>query len=149
MSKINGAVFDFTHIAGMINYVGDIAKEEYDLTLTKQAKEDTIEYVLSHYYEHIQAYNLSVSGSDPYKFLSWSGIYIYKSLYKTDREVAIKFLSSTIVALNRSLKLINKKLPENYLRKILKMVINEFDNDSHLGLGQNGLYIAFKSAALV
>ena len=118
MSKINGAVFDFSHIAGMINYIGDIANEEYNLTLTKQAKENTIEYVLSHYYEHIQAYNISVSGSDPYKFLSWSGIYIFKTLYKTNREVAIKFLSSTIVALNRSLKLIDKELPEDYLRKI-------------------------------
>ena len=149
MNGLHGAVFNFDHVAGMINHISDISKEGYGLELTKEAKEDIVENVLSHYYDHIIEYDVSVSGSDPYKLLSWAGVYIYESLYKSDREIAIKFLSSTIVALNRSLKLTNKELPEWYLTKTLKMVVNEFDNDNHLGLGKNGLYMAFKGASLV
>jgi len=149
MAKLNGAVFNFEHIAGMVNHINEISKNEYELELTKEAKKIVVEEVLSHYHDHINAYTVTVNGSDPYKFLSWAGVVIYKNLYKSDREEAIKFLSASISALNKDLNLENKNLPEWYLRKALKMVINEFDNDQHLGLGANGLYMAFKGASLV
>jgi hypothetical protein len=142
-------VFDFDHVVGMINHISDMAKEIYSLELPRDTKLDIAEYVLSHYHDHINAYDVSVTGNDPYKFLSWSGIYIYESLYKSDREIAIKFLSVATVTLHNALKLSGKELPEWYLKKTLKMVINEFDNNNHLGLGRNGLYMAFKGASLI
>ena len=149
MASVNAAVFNFDHIAGMINHISDIAKESYCIQLTKEAKKSIVKDVLSHYYDHVMAYDVSVTGSDPFKFLSWAGINIYTNLYKSDREVAIKFLSSAIAALNRSLVLTGKEFPDWYLKKIIKMVINEFDKDEELGLGKNGLYLTFKGASLV
>ena len=149
MSSINGAVFEFEHIANMVNYISDIANENYGLILVADAKKEIVEAVLSHYHDHINAYSITVTGSDPYKFLAWAGVYIYTELYKTDKEVAIKFLSASIVALNRSLKVSKKILPEWYIKKSLQMVINEFNNHNHIGLGANGLYMAFKGASLV
>jgi hypothetical protein len=148
MAKTNGAVFDFNHIAAMINWISDISEEGYQISLTREAKLDVVRYVLSHYYDHIMAYSVSVSGSDPYKFLAWAGVFIYENLYKKDKEAAIKFLSSSVAALNRSLLLCDKTMPEWYLRKALKMVVNEFDNGHHIGLGKNGLYMAFKGPSL-
>jgi len=149
MSNISGAVFDFDHIASMINYISDIAKEEYGIELTLEARKSIVETVLSQYYDHVNAYSITVTGSDPYKFLSWAGIVIYQELYQQEREIAIKFLSASIAALNRSLLESGKFLPDWYLKKIIKMVINEFDNNEHIGLGANGLYMAFKGASLV
>jgi len=149
MSNLNGAVFDFTHIAGMINHISEIANAEYNLELTTEAKEIIIESVLSHYYDHINAYTVTVSGSDPYKFMSWAGVFIYENLYESNRQQAIKFLSSAIAALHNALMLEGKELPTWYLRKALKMVISEFNNNNHIGLGANGLYMAFKGASLV
>jgi len=149
MSNVNGAVFEFEHIANMVNYISDIANEEYGLSLVKEAKESIVETVLSQYYDHINAYSITVTGSDPYKFLAWAGVFIYNELYKSDKEVAIKFLSASVVALNRSLLESNKKLPKWYLKKSIHMVISEFNNNNHVGLGANGLYMAFKGASLV
>lgn len=148
MAKTNGAVFNFDHIAAMVNWISDICDFEYGIGLTKEAKVEIVEHVLLHYHDHIMAYSVSVSGSDPYKFLAWAGIFIYENLKTTDREVAIKFLASSIAAMNRSLLLCGKNLPDWYLRKLLRMVINEFDNNHHIGLGRNGLYMAFKGASL-
>jgi len=149
MSNISGAVFDFGHIANMINYISDIAKEEYGIELTLEARKSVVETVLSQYYDHVNAYSITVTGSDPYKFLSWAGVAIYQELYQQEREIAIKFLSASIAVLNRSLIESKKVLPDWYLKKIIKMVINEFDNNEHIGLGANGLYMAFKGASLV
>jgi hypothetical protein len=38
MSNFGGAVFNFDHIANMINYISDIANEEYGLRLVLDAK---------------------------------------------------------------------------------------------------------------
>jgi hypothetical protein len=107
------------------------------------------ETVLSQYHDHVNAYSITVTGSNPYKFLAWAGVCIYKELYQQEKEVAIKFLSASIAALNRSLKESGKYLPEWYIKKSLQMVINEFNNNNHIGLGANGLYMAFKGALLV
>lgn len=148
MSNISGAVFDFNHIASMINLISDIASNEYGVVLLREARLDTVENVLAHYHDHIMAYDISVTGSDPYKFLAWAGVYIYEALHESDREVAIKFLSASIAALNRMVVQTGKNsLPEWFLRKALFMVISEYNSRPHLGLGRNGLYMTFKAAA--
>lgn len=149
MNQIAGAVFDFDHIAEMINRVSDICHESYGIVMTSEGRLELVEKVLLHYHEHVNTYGVSVSGTDPYKFLAWSGIQIYTDMKDVDREIAIKFLSSAIAAMNRSLLEEKKEFPEWYLRKILKMVISEFNGKCHLGLGKNGLYLAFKSASIV
>lgn len=149
MAKTSGAVFNFDHIASMINSISDICYQEYGLELTKEARVEIVEQVLTHYYDHIVTYNVCVTGSDPYKFLAWSGVLIYENLHTSDREAAIKFLSAAIAALNRALLESGKTVPDWYLRKALSMVINEFASQAHLGLGKNGLYMAFKGASLV
>ncbi|MCT7553817.1 hypothetical protein [Aliarcobacter butzleri] len=149
MSNLSGAVFDFEHIAEMINYVSDLSNETYEIELTKAARENIVENVLSHYHDHITAYDVTVSGSDPYKFLAWAGVFIYEELLKTDKEVAIKFLGSSVVALNRMIKETKGEfLPDWYIRKAIKMVLNEYNGKVKLGLGRNGLYMAFKGASL-
>lgn len=149
MSNVQGAVFDFNHIAEMINYLSDLALEAYDVELTKEARENIVESVLSHYHDHVMAYNITVQGSDPYKLLAWSGVFIYETLINSDKDIAIKFLSCSVVALNRMLIETGKKaLPEWYLRKSLKMVLSEYTGKQNLGLGRNGLYMAFKGASL-
>ena len=95
------------------------------------------------------AYAINVTGADPYKFIAWAGVHIYEELHKTNKEEAIKFLSSSIAALNRVLIIEKRSVPEWYLRKALQMVISENANKGHIGLGKNGLYMAFKGAALV
>lgn len=148
MSNVSGAVFDFNHIASMINFISDIASDEYGIELIREARLDIVENVLSHYHDHIMAYNVSVTGSDPYKFLAWAGVYIYEALYRSDKEAAVKFLSASIVALNRMIIQTGKSpLPEWFLRKALFMVISEYNSKPHLGLGRNGLYMTFKAAA--
>jgi hypothetical protein len=132
----------------MVNLISDIAASEYNIELMKEARLDIVENVLSHYHDHIMAYDISVTGSDPYKFLAWAGVYIYETLYKSDREFAIKFLSASIAALHRMLIETGKSsLPEWFLRKSLLMVISEYNSKPHLGLGRNGLYMTFKAAA--
>jgi len=149
LSKTSGAVFDFDHIAGMINLISDYATDKYQIGLPKDFREEIVEHVLNHYYDHVQKYTVSVNGSDPYKILAWAGVYIYVKLYKEHKRQAIQFLSCTVVLLNRTLLESGKSLPDWYIKKTIEMVLSEFNGGNHLGLGKNGLYMAFKGASLV
>lgn len=149
MSNSQGAVFDFDHVAAMVNQLSDIAEEAYGLYITADGRKQIVNDVLSHYYDHVTTYGVSVTGSDPYKFLAWAGIQIFEDMKSHDKEIAIKFLSSSIAAMHRALLEEGRSLEDWYLKKIIRMVVSEYNGKNHLGLGKNGLYIAFKSASIV
>jgi hypothetical protein len=135
------------HIIGLINYLCEFLYNRYQVEVPKEIRGDVVDKVLAHYKLHIDTYNVPVNGIDPYKFLSWSGLYLYE-LTMHNEELSDLILKSTIIIMNRTLVEEGRILPKLFLQKIFNMVKSEYRGKDSLGLGKNGLYLTFRSASL-
>jgi hypothetical protein len=148
-NKISGLNFDSEEIKGMIEFVSDIAKENFNIEIPTQLKEDTLYNVVSQYYDHVEAYGVPVKGADCYKFLAWMSIEFYTAT-SANSTMARDLVISCITAMVTALQLEQRTIPESFVGKMIKMVFNEYGNNKqHIGLGKNGLYISFRCASLV
>jgi len=136
-------------IVSLINYLCELIAARNDFIIPKELRKQAMLYAITHYKKHTDAYTVKVNGVDPYKIFSWVGLYFYdESLKKYGTDVADAFLKTTILAMNRSLWEEGKQLPPLYLKKIYKMVKSDFNGKASIGIGKNGLYLAFRSASL-
>lgn len=136
-----------THVISLINYLCEFIYNAHHIEIPKEIRKDVVDKVLKHYKLHIDTYNVKVNGIDPYKFLSWSGLYLYEMVLHNE-ELSELILQSTIIVMNRTLVEEGKILPKLFLKKIYNMIKSEYRGKNHLGLGRNGLYLAFRSASL-
>lgn len=144
-----GCPFDFDHIVGMVDYIGEFAKRRYGVSISDDGKEMITRDVLSHYYSHINTYPAMVTGSDPYKFLAWVGVFMYEHLYdENNPELARHMLLCAIAALRFTLKKEGRNVPTWFAGQCVGMVESEYRGDGHLGIGRNGLYMAFKGISI-
>lgn len=147
--RINGLCFDADEVQGMISFVLDIAKKEYCIEVPEELQKETLLKVIAQYYEHVESYGVPVKGVDCYKFFAWMSFEFYKSTC-SNLGMAKDLVLSCITAMVTTLALENKSIPEPFVGKMIKMLFNEYGNHrQHIGLGKNGLYIAFRCASLV
>ena len=112
MSSNHGQTYSFNHIKGVMTHLKEIA-HQFSIDIDAQLEEETIEHVITHYYDHVKTYNVRVTGIDPYKFTAWAGMYLFR---RTDNN---KMLSATIAALRRYLKSQGKTLEDRFCQKLL------------------------------
>jgi hypothetical protein len=136
------------YLVGLINQICELAYHSYQIDIPAEVRLNVIVEVLEHYGNHISVYNVSMNGIDPYKVLAWAGIRLYKLILEFNREMAEEVLACTFVALERTLKSEGKTVPQRFIQKLFKMTIAEYSNKSDIGIGANGLYVAFRMASL-
>jgi len=139
LSAVNGSSFHFDHIKGVLKYLIAIASD-FGITISDELKYQAIESTVSHYYDHIQGYNVRVTGIDPYKFTSWSGMYLFSRIDDYN------MIAATIAALRRYLVIEGKELDSIFCKKLLLMAYNDAKNDT-IAIGKNGLYMSFRTAS--
>jgi len=139
LSALNGASFHFDHIKGVLEHLIHIASS-FGITIDDKLKEQAIEEVLNHYYDHIRGYNVRVTGIDPYKFASWSGMYLFSRIDDAN------MIAATIATLRRYLKIEGKDLDDIFCQKLLLMAYNDAKKDT-IAIGKNGLYMSFRTAS--
>lgn len=139
MSNNHGVCYYFDHVKGMVEHLRRIAGD-FGITISQSLEDEAIEYVVDHYYDHIDSYNVRVTDIDPYKFTAWAGMYFFRRLDNA------KMLSATVAALRRHLKTQNKSLDFKFCQKLVLMAYNDEKKDS-IAIGKNGLYMAFRTAS--
>jgi hypothetical protein len=136
------------YLASLINQICELAYHSYQIDIPTDVRLNVIVDVLEHYGNHISVYNVPINGIDPYKVLSWAGIKLYKIALEFNKQMAEELLACTFVALERTLKSEGKIVPTKFIQKLFKMTIAEYNNNSDMGIGANGLYVAFRMASL-
>lgn len=136
------------YLVGLINQICELAYYSYKIDIPSEIRLNIIIEVLEHYGNHVSIYNVPMNGIDPYKVLAWSGIRLYTSVLDFNRDMAEQVLSCTFVALERTLKSEGKAVPQKFIQKLFKMIVSEHSNKSDIGIGANGLYVAFRMASL-
>ena len=116
-----------------------IAKE-FDLPITQQLEDDAINTTLEHYKTHARTYKVNVTAIDPYKFASWSGMYLFNRIDNPN------MIGATIATLRRFLLKEGKVLDDTFCKKLLVMAHNDAKNET-VAIGKNGLYISFRTAS--
>ena len=141
MSAVDGASFHFNHVKGVLEHLIQIASS-FNITIDDELREKAIEETLSHYYDHICGYDVRVTGIDPYKFASWSGMYLFNRIDDSN------MIAATIATLRRYLKIEGKDLDDIFCQKLLVMAYNDAKKDT-IAIGKNGLYMSFRTASEV
>lgn len=137
------------HLINAVNYLATFLENGYSILVPKEIKKIAVDKVLEHYKLHIDTYNVTVNGIDPYKVYSWLGLYLYEeALEHNNSEVSDAILKATIICMNRALHEEGRTLPKFYLKKIFNMVKSDFNGKTSLGIRKNGLYLTFRSASL-
>lgn len=139
MSAVNGASFHFDHVKGVLEHLIQVASS-FNITIDDALREKAIDETLSHYYDHICGYNVRVTGIDPYKFASWSGMYLFSRIDNPN------MIAATIATLRRYLKIEGKDLDDIFCQKLLVMAHNDAKKDT-IAIGKNGLYMSFRTAS--
>ncbi|NOQ30306.1 MAG: hypothetical protein GQ570_04190 [Helicobacteraceae bacterium] len=134
------------YISALVNQLCELAFHSYSIGIPKQVRKILIEKSLNHYSNHVNEFNVTVNGLDPYKFLAWSGIELYAMV--NDEVLGDMILNCTIISLRRALEEDGKQVTFGFIKKLKKMIKKEFMGESDLGLGKNGLYVAFRMASL-
>jgi len=141
LSAVDGASFHFNHVKGVLEHLIQIASS-FNITIDDELREKAIEETLSHYYDHICGYDVRVTGIDPYKFASWSGMYLFNRIDDSN------MIAATIATLRRYLKIEGKDLDDIFCQKLLVMAYNDAKKDT-IAIGKNGLYMSFRTASEV
>jgi len=139
LSALSGTSFHFDHIRGVLEHLVKIASN-FNITIDDDLREKALEETLSHYYDHICGYNVRVTGIDPYKFASWSGMYLFGRIDDPN------MIAATITTLRRYLKIEGKDLDDIFCQKLLVMAYNDAKKDT-IAIGKNGLYMSFRTAS--
>lgn len=140
---------DTIFIRGMIERLVITAEKDFKLIITREEQVAAIQYVVKHYIDHCQEYSVYVSSIDPFKFLSWTGLYFYHTLKKESTKKKV-YLALTVSIMLSFLKKNNKNLDIQFVQKLLKMTTHDKNEEKdHLAIGMNGLYMAFRSANMV
>jgi hypothetical protein len=84
--------------------------------------------------------------TDPFKFIAWAGLTIIHQVKSKSVEKK-KYWATTVACMLMMLKKGNKTLDTVFLKKLILMTLNDKDlKTDKLAIGQNGLYMAFRSA---
>ena len=139
MSAVDSASFHFDHVKGVLEHLVQIASS-FNIVIDDTLREKAIEETLKHYYDHICGYDVRVTGIDPYKFASWSGMYLFGRIDDPN------MIAATIATLRRYLKIEGKDLDDLFCQKLLVMAYNDAKKDT-IAIGKNGLYMSFRTAS--
>lgn len=103
----------------------------------RDIEKSCMEMVIRHMDKHIAEYRICQEDVDLYKVTAWLGFFFAQQEPRFRIEVVVAAMNSLLICDNR-------KLPGDFLRKVVHMARNDGKKDE-FAIGMNGLYLIFRA----